>query len=137
MKLKLSAVALLAMIMPAQTRAAILTDAEATFLDQLVTAGAVLAQRCIGYEVNGAGGVQRGAELLGSREAAMAMIAAFDAALKAHDGNDYDPSKFRPEVFEAASKTSNRVLAALMKKPKAACADYGDTSVANGLLRRY
>ena len=65
MKLKLSAIALLAMIMPAQTRAATLTDAEATFLDQLVTAATVLAQRCTGYEVNGAGGVQRGAKLLG------------------------------------------------------------------------
>ena len=125
------------MIMPAQTRAATLTAAEATFLDQLVTAGTVLAQRCTGYEEFGADGVQRGAELLGSPEAAMAMIAAFDAVIKAHDGNDYDPSKFRPEVFEAASKTSNRVLAALTKNPKAACADYGDTSVTNGLLRRH
>ena len=67
----------------------------------------------------------------------MAMIAAYDAAIKAHDGSDYDSSKFRPEVFEAASKTSNRVLAALMKNPEAACADYGDTSVAHGLLRRH
>ena len=137
MKLKLSAIALLAIITPAQTQNATLTDAEATFLDQLVTAAAVLVQRCAGYEANGVGGVQLGARHLGSNAAAMAMIAAFDAAIKAHDGNDYDPSKFRPEVFEAASKTSNRVLAALMKKPKAACADYGDTSVANGLLRRY
>ncbi len=138
MKLKLSAIALLAMIMPAQTRAATLTDAEATFLDQLVTAATVLVVRqCTGYEANGVGGVQRGAQLLGSPEAAMAMIAAYDAAIKAHDGNDYDPSKFRPEVFEAASKTSNRVLAALMKNPEAACADYGNTSVAYGLLRRH
>jgi hypothetical protein len=137
MKLKLSAIALLAVIMPAQTRAATLTDDEATFLDQLVTAGAVLAQRCTGYEVNGAGSIQLGARLLGSTDAAMAMIGAFDAAIKAHDGNDYDPGKFRPEVFEAASKTSDRVLAALMKNPKAACTDYGDTSVSQGLLRRY
>ena len=137
MKLKLSAIALLATIMPAQTRTATLTDAEATFLDQLVTAAAVLNQRCTGYEVNGTGGVQLGARLLGSTDAAMAMIDAFDAAIKAHDGEVYDRSKFRPEVFEAASKTSNRVLAALMKNPKAACADYGDTSVEHGLLRRY
>ena len=137
MKLKLSAIVLLAMSVPAQTRAATLTDAEATFLEQLVTAGTVLARRCTGYEANGVGGVQRGAKLLGSPQAAMAMIAAYDAAIKAHDGNDYDPSKFRPEVFEAASKTSSRVLAALLKNPEAACADYGDTSVAQGLLRRY
>jgi hypothetical protein len=137
MKLKLSAIVLLAISVPAQTRAATLTDAEATFLEQLVTAGTVLARRCTGYEANGAGGVQRGAKLLGSPQAAMAMIAAYDAAIKAHDGNDYDPSKFRPEVFEAASKTSNRVLAALLKNPEAACADYGDTGVAQGLLRRY
>jgi hypothetical protein len=137
MKLKLSAIALLAVIMPAQARSATLTDAEATFLDQLVTAGSVLGRQCIGYEVNGSGGVQRGAQLLGSTDAAMAMIAAYDAAIKAHDGNDYDARKFRPEVFEAASKTSNRVLAALIKNPKAACADYGDASVADGLLRRY
>ena len=137
MKLRLSAIALLAMIMPAQTRTATLTDAEATFLDQLVTAATVLERRCTGYEVNGIGGVQLGANLLGSPEAAMAMIAAYDAAIKAHDGSDYNSSKFRPEVFEAASKTSNRVLAALMKNPEAACADYGDTSVAHGLLRRH
>jgi hypothetical protein len=137
MKLRLSAIALLAMIMPAQTRTATLTDAEATFLDQLVTAATVLERRCTGYEVNGIGGVQLGANLLGSTDAAMAMINAYDAAIKAHDGSDYDSSKFRPEVFEAASKTSNRVLAALMKNPEAACADYGDTSVAHGLLRRH
>jgi hypothetical protein len=136
MKLKLSAIALLAMIMPAQTRAAALTDAEATFLDQLVSAGAVLTRQCSGYEVNGADGVRRGAMLLGSVEAAMAMIDAFDAAIKAHDGNAYDPRKFRPEVFEAAGKTSNRILADMMNDPEAACADYGDASVANGLLRR-
>jgi hypothetical protein len=137
MNLKLSAIALLAMIMPAQMRAATLTDGEATFLDQLVTAAAVLSQRCTGYEVNGSGSIQLGARLLGSNDAAMAMIAAFDAAIKAHDGNAYDASKFRPEVFESASKTSNRVMAALMKSPKTACADYGDASVAQGLLRRY
>jgi hypothetical protein len=137
MKLKLSALALLAMIVPSQTRAATLTEAEATFLDQLVTAGAVMAQRCTGYEANGAGAVQLGARLLGSTNAAMAMIGAFDAAIKAHDGQSYDPGKFRPEVFEAASKTSSRVMAALIKNPKAACADYGDNSVTDGLLRRY
>ncbi len=58
MKLKLSAIVVLAISLSAPARAATLTDAEATFLDQLVTAGAVLAQRCTGYEVNGAGGVQ-------------------------------------------------------------------------------
>jgi hypothetical protein len=137
MKFKLSAIALLAIIMPAQARAATLTDAEATFLGQLVTAASVLGRQCIGYEVNGAGGVQAGARLLGSADAAMAMINAYDAAIKAHDGKDYDPSKFRPEVSEAASKTSSRVLAALKKNPTAACADYGDTSVAHGLLRRH
>ena len=137
MNLKLSAIALLAMIMPAQMRAATLTDGEATFLDQLVTAAAVLSQRCTGYEVNGTGGVQHGARLLGSPNAAMAMIDAFDAAIKAHDGNDYDPSKFRPEVSEAAGKTWNQVRADLIKNPKAACADYGETSVERGLLRRF
>ena len=136
MKLKLSAIALLTAIMPTQTRAATLTDAEATFLDQLVTAGAVLSQQCPNYEVNGAGGVRRGALLLGSPEAAMAMIGAFEAAIKAHDGEPYNPTKFRPEVFEAASKTASRVLAKLKKDPDAACVDYGDTSVANGLLER-
>jgi hypothetical protein len=136
-KLKLSAIALLAMIVPAQARTTTLTDAEATFLDQLVTAATVLERRCTGYEVNGSGGVQLGARLLGSVDAAMAMIDAYDAAIKAHDGNGYDPSKFRPEVFEAASKTSNRVREDLTQNPKAACADYGDTSVARGLLRRY
>ena len=137
MKLKLSAIALVAVIVPAQARAATLTDAEATFLDQLVTAAAVLEQRCSGYEVNGAGGIQLGASLLGSADATMAMIAAFDAAIKAHDGKDYDPGKFRPEVFEAASKTFSRVRADLIKNPKAACADYGNTGVTGGLLRRY
>src|SRR5205085_10217289 len=42
MKPGLSALALLAMIAPAPTHAEILSDAEATFLDQLVTAAAVL-----------------------------------------------------------------------------------------------
>jgi hypothetical protein len=137
MKLKLSAIAALALIVPVQARTATLTDAEATFLDQLVTAGTVLERRCTGYEVNGVGGVQLGATLLGSANAAMAMIAAYDAAIKAHDGEDYDPSKFRPEVFEAAGKTSNRVREDLIENPKAACADYGDASAARGLLRRY
>ena len=137
MKIKLPAVALLAMIAPGQAGAAMLTDAEATFLDQLVTAAAVLEQRCAGYEVNGAGGVQLGARLLGSTDAAMAMIDAYAAAIKAHDGKDYDPGKFRPEVAQAASKTSRRLKADLIKDPKGACADYGDTSVARGLLRRY
>ncbi|MGY4502762.1 hypothetical protein ACVWYH_006719 [Bradyrhizobium sp. GM24.11] len=137
MKLKLSAIAMLAMSVPTQARSATLTDAEATFLDQLVTAATVLEQRCTGYEVNGASGVQHGARLLGSVDAAMAMIDAFAAAIKAHDGEDYDPSKFRHEVSEAASKTSNQVREDLIRNPKAACADYGDTSVARGLLRRY
>jgi hypothetical protein len=137
MKIKLSAIALLAMIVPGQARAAMLTDAEATFLDQLVTAAAVLNQRCTGYEVNGTGGVQLGARLLGSPDAAMAMIDAFDAAIKANDGDDYNQSKFRPQVLEAASKTSKRLQADLIKNPDGACADYGDTSVERGLLRRY
>ena len=137
MKLKLSAIALLAIIAPAQARAATLTDAEATFLDQLVTAAAVLEQRCTGYEVDGVSAVQVGARLLGSANAAMAMINAFNAAIQAHDGNGYDPSKFRPEVFEAAGKTSSRVRADLIKSPKAACADYGDAGVDGGVLRRY
>jgi hypothetical protein len=137
MKLKLSAIAVLAIITPTQVHAATLTDAEATFLDQLVTAAMVLAQRCAGYEANGAGGVRLGVSQLGSPNAAMAMIAAFDAAIKAHDGEDYDRSKFRPEVSEAAGRTSSRVLAALRKNSKAACAQYGETGVADGLLRRY
>jgi hypothetical protein len=137
MKIKLSAIALLAMIVPGQARTATLTDAEATFLDQLVTAAAVLEQRCTGYEVNGTGGVQLGARLLGSPDAAMAMINAYDAAIKAHHGQDYDPNKFRLEVSEAARKTSRQLQAALIKNRKEACADYGDTSVSRGLLRRY
>jgi hypothetical protein len=137
MKIKLSAIALLVMIVSGQARAAMLTDAEATFLDQLVTAAAVLNQRCTGYEANGTGGIQLGARLLGSTDAAMAMINAFDAAIKAHDGDDYNSSKFRPEVLEAASKTSKRLQADLIKNPERACADYGDSSVERGLLRRY
>lgn len=136
MKIKLSAIAL-AIIASGQARAAMLTDAEATFLDQLVTAAAVLNQRCTGYEVNGTGGVQLGARLLGSTDAAMALIDAFDAAIKAHDGDRYNLSKFRPEVLEAASKTVKRLQANLIKNPKGACADYGENSVARGLLRRY
>lgn len=128
---------MLAMIVSEPARAGALSDAEATFLDQLVTASVVLEQRCDGYEVDGAGGVQLGARLLGSPEAAMAMIDAFSAAIKAHDGESYDPGKFRPEVFEAASKTIKRVLAELIKDPKGACADYGDASVDRGLLKRY
>ena len=111
MKIKLSAIALLAMIVPGQARAAMLTDAEATFLDQLVTAAAVLEQRCTGY--------------------------AYDAAIKAHHGQNYDPDKFRLEVSEAVGKTSGQLQAALIKNPTEACADYGDSSVARGLLRRY
>lgn len=137
MKLKLSAIALLAVITPVQARAAPLTDAEATFLDQLVTAATVLSQRCDGYEVNGTGGVQSGARQLGSADAAMAMIAAYDAAIKAQDGVAYDRSRFRPEVSEAAGQTSSRVLAALTTNPKAACAHYGEAGVEHGLLRRY
>ncbi len=95
-------VAMLATIVPGvmsgPARAAALSDAEATFLDQLVTASVVLEQRCDGYEVDGAGGVQLGARLLGSPEAAMAMIDAYAAAIKARDGETYDPGKFRPEV---------------------------------------
>jgi hypothetical protein len=137
MLLKLSAIALLAILVPAQALARTLTDAEATFLDQLVTAGTVLEQRCPDYEADGVSGVQLGARLLGSVDAAMAMIAAYDAAIKAHDRNPYDPTKFRPEVAEAAISTSNRVRADLIKNPKAACADYGNASAARGLLRRY
>jgi hypothetical protein len=94
MKLKLSVIAVLAIITPTHLRAATLTDAEATFLDQLVTAAAVLAQRCAGYEANGAGGVRLGASRLGSPDAAMAMIAAFDAAIKAHDESTTTEASF-------------------------------------------
>ncbi|WP_244485397.1 hypothetical protein [Bradyrhizobium tropiciagri] len=67
----------------------------------------------------------------------MATINAFDAAIKAHDGNDYDPDKFRPEVSEAAGKTFKRVRAELIEDPERACATYGDSGAAVGLLRRY
>ncbi|MCP3374671.1 hypothetical protein [Bradyrhizobium cajani] len=141
MSIKLPAVVMLAMIVPGfvpgPAQAAALTDAEATFLDQLVTASAVLEQRCDGYEVDGSGGVQLGARLLGSPDAAMAMIDAYAAAIKARDGESYDPAKFRPEVFETANKTFRRVKADLIKNPKGACAAYGDTSAERGLLRRY
>lgn len=137
MKITLSAVAMLALIVSKPAQAATLSDAEATFLDQLVTASVVLEQRCDGYEVDGSGGVQLGARLLGSPEAAMAMIDAYSAAIKAHDGESYDPAKFRNEVFEAAGKTFKRVRADLIRNPKRACADYGEASVDRGLLRRY
>ena len=137
MKIALPVVAVLAAIVSGPLRAATLSDAEATFLDQLVTASAVLEQRCVGYEVDGAGGVQLGARLLGSPNAAMAMIDAFSAAIKARDSESYDPAKFRPEVSDAASKTFRRVRTDLIRDPKAACADYGDASVDRGLLRRY
>lgn len=137
MKIILSAIGLLTMIVTGQARNAVLTDAEATFLNQLVTAAAVLAQRCNGYEADGTGAVRLGARLLGSTDAAMEMIAAFDAAIKAHDGNAYDAHKFRPEVFAAASETSRKLRAGLIKDPKGACYEYGNISVAHGLLRRY
>lgn len=137
MMIKLPAVAMLAVSMSGPTSAATLSDAEATFLDQLVTASVVLEQRCDGYEVDGSGGVQLGARLLGSPEAAMAMIDAYAAAIKARDGESYDPGKFRPEVSEAASKTFRRVRADLIKNPTRACAGYGDAGVDRGLLRRY
>ncbi|MCS3898182.1 hypothetical protein M2171_007315 [Bradyrhizobium japonicum USDA 38] len=125
------------MIVSGPARAAALSDAEATFLDQLVTASVVLEQQCDGYEVDGAGGVQLGARLLGSPEAAMAMIDAYAAAIKARDGESYDPGKFRPEVSDAAAKTFRRVRTDLVRDPKRACADYGDAGVDRGLLRRY
>ncbi|KGT79046.1 hypothetical protein MA20_16975 [Bradyrhizobium japonicum] len=137
MKISPSAVAMLAMIVSGPARAAALSDAEATFLDQLVTASVVLEQQCDGYEVDGAGGVQLGARLLGSPEAAMAMIDAYAAAIKARDGESYDPGKFRPEVSDAAAKTFRRVRTDLVRDPKRACADYGDAGVDRGLLRRY
>lgn len=137
MKIRLSVVAMLATIVSGPARAATLSDAEATFLDQLVTASVVLEQRCDGYEVDGRGGVQLGARLLGSPEAAMAMIDAYAAAIKARDGESYDPGKFRSEVSDAAGKAFKRVRADLIKSPKGACADYGDASVDRGLLRRY
>lgn len=137
MNIKLTAIALLAMFLPGPAGAAMLSDAEATFIDELATAAAVLEQRCTGYEVNGAGGVQRGAQLLGTPNAAMAMIDAYGEAIKAHDGQDYDRRKLRPEVFEAARRTSRQVRADLIRNPQRACADYGEPSVERGLLRRY
>ncbi|MGW1424151.1 hypothetical protein ACWAT4_28950 [Bradyrhizobium manausense] len=137
MKFKLSVVATLAMIASRPVQAAALSDAEATFLEQLVTASVVLEQRCVGFEADGAGGVQLGARLLGGPNAAMAMIDAYSAAIKARNGESYDPRKFRPEVSDAASKTFKRVRTNLIRSPKRACADYGDSSVDRGLLRRY
>ncbi|WP_439393693.1 hypothetical protein ACRQ5Q_30670 [Bradyrhizobium sp. PMVTL-01] len=137
MKIKLPAVALLAMIVPGPAQAAALSEAEATFLDQLVTASAVLEQRCTGYQVDGSGSVQLGARLLGSPDAAMAMIDAYAAAIKAFDGESYDPGKYRPEVAEAARRTFRQVRTDLIRNPTRACADHGETSVARGLLRRY
>ncbi|MGX4806082.1 hypothetical protein [Bradyrhizobium guangdongense] len=137
MKFKLSLVAMLGMIVSGPLRAAPLSDAEATFLDQLVTASVVLEQRCVGYEVDGTGAVQLGARLLGNPNEAMAMIDAYSAAIKAHDGESYDHDKFRPEVFEAARKTFRRVRTDLIKNPGRACAHYGDAGVDRGLLRRY
>jgi hypothetical protein len=137
MKINLSLVALLAMIVSGSAQAAALSDAETRFLDQLVTASVVLEQRCDGYEVDGAGAVQLGARLLGSTEAAMAIIDAYAAAIKARDGESYDPAKFRAEVSEAAGKTFRQVRTDLIRRPKGACADYGDSSVDHGLLRRY
>jgi hypothetical protein len=137
MKIELPAVVLLALIMSGPARSATLTDAEATFLDQLVTASVVLEQRCVGYEVNGAGSVQLGARLLGSTDAAMAMIDAYAAAIKVRDGETSDPGKFRSEVSDVAAKTFRRVRTDLIRNPKRACADYGDAGVDRGLLRRY
>ncbi len=136
MKIKLS-ISILAMIVSEAAPAAPLTDAEATFLDQLVTASVVLEQRCDGYEVDGSGSVQLGARLLGTPDAAMAMIDAYAAAIKARDGESYDPGKFRPEVSDAAARTFRRVRTNLIRNPKRACADYGEASVDRGLLRRY
>ena len=137
MKIKLSAVAILAMILSEPSQAGTLSDAEATFLDQMVIASVVLEQRCDGYEVDGSGSVQLGARLLGSPDAAMAMIDAYAAAIKARDGESYDPGKFRPEVSEMAGNTFRRVRTDLIRNPQRACADYGKTSVERGLLRRY
>ena len=137
MKLNLSGVAMLATIVSGPAQAATLSEAEASFLDQLVTASVVLEQRCDGYEVDGSGGVQLGARLLGSPNAAMAMIDAYSAAIKARDGESYDPAKFRPEVSDAAARTFKRVRADLIRNPKGACANYGDAGVDGGILRRY
>jgi hypothetical protein len=137
MKIKLPLVAMIATVVSEPARAATLSDAEATFLDQLVSASVVLEQRCVGYEVDGAGSVQLGARLLGSPDAAMAMIDAYAAAIKARDGESYDPAKFRPEVSDAAGRTFKRVRADLIRNPKGACANYGDAGVDGGILRRY
>jgi hypothetical protein len=67
----------------------------------------------------------------------MAMINAYDAAIKAHDGTAYDFGKFRPEVSEAAGQISNRVRADLINQPEAACAHYGGAGVTSGLLSRH
>ncbi|WP_298244076.1 hypothetical protein [uncultured Bradyrhizobium sp.] len=137
MRIKLSAIAMIVTFVSNPVQAAALTDAEATFLDQLVVASVVLEQRCDGYEVDGSGGVQLGARLLGSPEAAMAMIDAYAAAINARDGESYDPRKLRPEVSDAASRTFRRIRTDLIRNPKRACADYGEASVDRGLLRRY
>jgi hypothetical protein len=136
LKITLSVVAVLAML-AGPSHAAPLSDAEATFLEELVTASVVLEQRCVGYEVDGAGAVQLGARLLGSPNAAMALIDAYSAAIKARDGESYDPVKFRVEVLEAAGRTFKRVRAGLIDDPERACAAYGTASVDRGLLRRY
>lgn len=137
MKITIQVVTALAALASGLVRAATLGDAEAVFLDQLVTASVVLEQRCDGYEADGVGGVQLGARLLGSPDAAMAMIDAYAAAIKARDGESYDPGKFRPEVSDAAARTFKRVRADLISDPKRTCAEYGDAGVDRGLLRRY
>ncbi|MFK4577338.1 hypothetical protein [Bradyrhizobium ottawaense] len=137
MRIKLSAVAMIATTVSGPAQAAALTEAEALFLDQLVIASVVLEQRCDGYEVDGSSSVQLGARLLGSPDAAMAMIDAYAAAIKARDGESYDPRKFRPEVSDAARKTFRRVRTDPIRNPKRACADYGEASIDRGLLRRY
>ena len=124
-------------IVSGSSQAAALTEAEAAFLDQMVIASVVLEQRCDGYEVDGSGSVRLGARLLGTPDAAMAMIDAYAAAINARDGEAYDPRKFRPEVSDAASRTFRRVRTELIRNPKRACADYGEASVDAGLLRRY
>jgi hypothetical protein len=137
LKIAPAVVIMISAIVSGPAQAVTLSEAEATFLEDLVTASAVLEQRCVGYEADGAGGVQLGARLLGSPNAAMAMIDAYSAAIKARDGESYDPGKFRPEVSDAAGKTFRRVRADLIRDPKGACADYGDAGVDRGLLRRY
>jgi hypothetical protein len=137
MTFRLAALALLTVVILGPAHGAALTQAEAVFLGELVTAATVLERRCSGYEANGAGGVQRGAKLLGSPAAAMAMISAYDAAIKANDSEPYDATKFRAEVSDASRDISSRVRAHLTKHPREACAEYGDRSVSHGLLRRY